>query len=233
MSISSISNTTLQQLLGNYNSSTSSTNSTDSTTNTLSSLLGADSSSVSSFASLLSNATNTTSTSDLLAERKQLITQKSNATSEDQLTAIQSQLDAVNEKLAATLSNDESTDYSSLYNYDTTNYWGTSSDDDSMSDLMSYATQSLNLGILQALGTAQQQLKTREAAIQKTVDSDSSNTVASEQLEKVQDNLSLINSSYSSLLSTFTNTSTTSTSSSLLDALNASSSLQQYQTTNA
>lgn len=157
------------------------------------------------------------------------MTQKSNATSEQQLTTIQSQLDAVNEQLAEALANYETTDYSSLYSYDT------SSSDDTTSDLMSYAMQSLNLNVLQALGTAQQQLKTREAAIQKTVDEDGGNTTANEQLEKVQENLNVMNSSYSTLLSTFTstNTNSSSTSSSLLDALNASSALQQYETTNA
>lgn len=226
MSISSINNTALQQLLTNY-TNTSSSISNDSIENTLSSLLGTDSSSVSSFASLLSNSTSTTTTSDLLAARKELMTQKSNATSEQQLTTIQSQLDAVNEQLAEALANYETTDYSSLYSYDT------SSSDDTTSDLMSYAMQSLNLNVLQALGTAQQQLKTREAAIQKTVDEDGGNTTANEQLEKVQENLNVMNSSYSTLLSTFTSTNSSSTSSSLLDALNASSALQQYETTNA
>lgn len=234
MSISSINNTALQQLLTNY-TNTSSSISNDSTENTLALLLGTDSSSVSSFASLLSNSTSTTTTSDLLAARKELMTQKSNATSEQQLTTIQSQLDAVNEQLAEALANYEATDYSSLYSYDTSSYYDTSSSDDTTSDLMSYAMQSLNLNVLQALGTAQQQLKTREAAIQKTVDEDGGNTTANEQLEKVQENLNVINSSYSTLLSTFTstNTNSSSTSSSLLDALNASSALQQYETTNA
>lgn len=223
MTISSINqSSTLSALLANYATSSLSTASTTADTQQAS-----DTSAISDFASLLSSSS--TSLEDLIAQRKELLAQKSNTTTEDTAALIQAQLDSINEQLAEALS---SYDTSSTYNYsstaDTTDLWSSSTSDSDSDSLTDSFMQFINVGVLQALGKAQQQLSTRAQAIQETVEADSTNTTAASALQNIQQDLSLINTQYNSLLSSTTDSSTSSNS--LWSALTSSSALKQYET---
>lgn len=222
MTISSITQSSaLSSLLANYATNNLSTSSTTEDAQQTS-----DTSSISSFASLLSAST--TSLEDLIAQRKELLTQKSNATTDDTVALIQAQLDSINEQLAEALSSD---DTSSTYNYsstaDTTDLWSSSTSDSDSDNLTDSFMQIVNVGVLQALGKAQQQLSTRAESLQATVEADDTNTTAASALQNVQQDLSLINTQYNSLLSSTTGSST---STSLWSALTSSSALKQYET---
>lgn len=222
MTISSITQSSaLSSLLANYATNNLSTSSTTEDAQQTS-----DTSSISSFASLLSAST--TSLEDLIAQRKELLTQKSNATTDDTVALIQAQLDSINEQLAEALSSD---DTSSTYNYsstaDTTDLWSSSTSDSDSDNLTDSFMQIVNVGVLQALGKAQQQLSTRAESLQATVEADDTNTTAASALQNVQQDLSLINTQYNSLLSSTTGSST---SNSLWSALTSSSALKQYET---
>lgn len=223
MTISSINQSSaLSSLLANYATTNLSTASTTADTQQAS-----DTSSISDFASLLSSST--TSLEDLIAQRKELLTQKNSATTDDTIALIQAQLDSINEQLAEALS---SYDTSSTYNYssttDATDLWSTSTSDSDSDSLTNSFMQIINVGVLQALGKAQQQLSTRANSLQATVEADSTNTTAASALQNVQQDLSLINTQYNSLLSSTTNSSTSSNN--LWSSLTSSSALKQYET---